>query len=99
MLFMRRDRHQTGCIYEAAGKFYVRYRRAEIVDGKPQRVQRSEFLCEKDSSKHRDANCKAVKTKRDEFMLRINGRTTRRGAVSVVDYWTGVYLPFAEKNL
>jgi integrase len=97
MLVMKRDRHQTGCIYEAAGKFYVRYRRVEILDGKPKRVQRSEWLADKDA-KHRDANCKAVKTKRDEFMLRINGRSTRRGAVSVVDYWTGVYLPFAKKN-
>jgi integrase len=93
----RRERHQTGSIYEAAGRFYVRYRAVELRDGQPTRVQRSEFLCDRDKTYY-SPDCRAVKTKRDEFMLRVNKQ--RPGAeISVVDFWTGVYLPFAEKNL
>jgi integrase len=93
----RRERHQTGSIYEAAGKFYVRYRAVELRDGQPTRVQRSEFLCDRDKTFY-SADCRAVKTKRDEYMLRVNNQ--RPGAeISIVDFWTGVYLPFAEKNL
>lgn len=92
------ERHQVGRIYEASNKFYVQYRRTEIIDGVKRRVQRSEFLCEKDA-KHKSVTDRAVKVKRDEFMLRVNAPTVRRGAVSVADYWTGEYLPFAEKNL
>jgi integrase len=95
---MKHDRHQTGYLYETADKFYVRYRRVEIVNGAPQRVQRSEFLCDKDK-RHRTATDRAVKIKRDEFMLRINLRSSSRHDVSVTEFWTGVYLPFAVKNL
>jgi integrase len=95
---MKRERHQVGRVYEASGKFYVQYRRTEIIDGTPKRVQRSELLCEKDAA-HKSVTSKAVLLKRDEFMLRVNAPTVKRGAMSVVDYWTGVYVPFAEKNL
>ena len=76
----------------------MQYRRTEIIDGAPKRVQRSEFLCEKDAA-HKSITSKAVLLKRDEFMLRVNAPTVKRGAMTVADYWTGVYLPFAEKNL
>lgn len=93
-----RERHQTGRVYEASGKFYVQYRRSELRRGIAKRVQVSEFLCKRDSI-HTSPDCKAVKTKRDAFMLKVNHATPDRTDLSVADFWTGVYLPFAEKNL
>jgi hypothetical protein len=94
----KRERHQAGRIYEASGKFYVQYRRTEIINGKPERVQRSEFLCDKDT-KYYNTDCKAVKLKRDEFMLKVNSGRANQSEFTIVDYWTGTYLPYAERNL
>src|ERR1700730_2790868 len=92
------NRHQIGRIYEASGKFYVQYRRSEIIDGVQQRVQRSEFRCSQDA-KHKAATDKSVKVKRDEFMLQINLQSSSMHDVPIVEFWTGVCLPFAQRNL
>ncbi len=94
----QRERHQTGSIYEASGKFYVRYRATKIIDGVPKRVQQSEPLCDKDV-KHYSADCKALKMLRDRFMLKINARQTGDQSTTVTAFWDGIYLPFAKKNL
>ena len=52
------------------GAFLVRYKAAEIVDGRPNRAQRSHRLCAK-GGKYHARDCKAVKLTRDEFMLMI----------------------------
>ena len=38
---------QKGTIYEASGKFYIRYRATEVVGGLPNRVQKSHHLADK----------------------------------------------------
>src|SRR6267143_7275046 len=92
----QRERHQTGSIYEASGKFYVRYRATKIIDGVPKRVQQSEPLCDKDV-KHYSADCKALKMLRDRFMLKINARQTGDQSTTVTAFWDGIYLPFAKR--
>jgi len=52
------------------GAFLVHYKATEIVDGGPNRAQRSDRLCAKGGKYHARA-CKAVKLTRDEFMLMI----------------------------
>jgi len=39
-------RHKRGYIYEAFGAFHVRYYVTEIVEGKPEKKQRSHKLCD-----------------------------------------------------
>jgi len=95
-------RIQRGYIYEASGCFYVRYWTEEIVDGRSQRVQRSERLCEK-SDKHYARNSKAVRLLRDDFMNKRNQEHARRAVnhaadMSVVDFWERVYLPYCESG-
>lgn len=95
----RRERHQTGHIYAASDSFYVRYWTTEITEGQPKRVQRSEWLCNKDAQ-HFSATSKPVKQKRDEVMAKINAaKPGANDGVTVPAFWAGVYLPFAEKNL
>ena len=96
-------RIQRGYIYEAAGAFFVRFYTTEIIDGKPQRVQRSHRLCDKDGKKYRSVTDKNVKLLRDEHMVTIN-RQHEQGRVSqpdmtVTEFWEQVYLPFAKENL
>jgi hypothetical protein len=62
---------QRGYVYEASRAFFVRYCVTEIVNGEPKRVQRWHRLCEK-GGKYYASDCKAVKLKRDEYMLTIN---------------------------
>lgn len=62
---------QRGYIYEASGCFYVRYWTTEIIEGRAQRVQRSEKLCEK-NDKYYARTAKAVKLLRDDFMHKLN---------------------------
>jgi integrase len=94
-------RIQRGYIYEASGCFYVRYWTTEIVDGRAERVQRSEKLCEK-SDKHYARNAKAVKLLRDDFMHKHNQESASNRAVNhavdmpVADFWEKVYLPHCE---
>jgi integrase len=95
-------RIQTGYIYESSGAFFVRYYRTEIVDGKPQRVQRSHRLCEK-SEKYYARNAKSVKLLRNEFMQPVNtqqasGRVTAKD-MTVSDFWEQRYLPYCEEIL
>jgi integrase len=95
----RRERHQTGHVYETSGAFYIRYRQTELVDGKPERKQVSERLCDKDTQ-HYSVSCKAVRRLRDHHMLKINGhQPTAQHSLTVTEFWLGTYLPFAEKNL
>jgi integrase len=85
-------RLQRGYVYEASGRFYIRYR----VDG----VQKSEPLCDK-TAKNYGVKAKSVQLLRDEFMLKVN--TGRDGETSesedIVSFFESTYLPFAEKNL
>jgi integrase len=88
------ERIQKGRIYEASGAFYVQYRVTEIVDGKARRVQRSKRLCEK-SHVYYSKNSKAVKLKRDEFMLTVNSKQASRGTPTrITDFWEQRYLPY-----
>ncbi len=96
----RRERHQTGSVIEIGNAFHVRYWVDGIKkDGTPGRVQRSERLCAKDAQ-HYSCECKAVRMLRDAVMLKVNARqSSAQHDMPVADFWTGVYLPFAEKNL
>jgi integrase len=92
-------RIQTGYIYESSGAFFVRYYVSEIVDGEPQRVQRSHRLCEK-SEKYYARNAKSVKLLRNEFMQTINvqqasGRTAAKDTL-ITDFWEQKYLPYCD---
>jgi integrase len=94
-------RIQRGYIYEASGCFYVRYWTTEIVDGRSQRVQRSEKLCEK-NDKYYARTSKAVKLLRDDFMHKQNQQQNSNRAVNraadmpVVEFWEKHYLPYCE---
>ena len=94
-------RLQRGHIYEASGAFYVRYYISKIVEGKKERVQRSERLCFKDH-KYYAPNAKSVKLLRDRFMLTINEQDPLRlnqQEITVADYWEQTYQPYINENL
>jgi hypothetical protein len=79
----------------------VRYWTEEIVDGRSQRVQRSQRLCEK-SDKYYGRNSKAVKLLRDDLMNKRNQEHERRAVnhaadMSVADFWKQSYLPYCEE--
>jgi len=100
MRLPRRPRYQTGTVYERSGVFYVRYYRTELIDGKPQRVQRSEFLCDRDD-KHYSKTCKAVRQKQEDFMRGVNAQTPRqaqRRDQLVTEFWEKTYLPWVESE-
>jgi hypothetical protein len=67
-------------------------------DGKPQRVQVSEFLCDRDKV-HYKSDCKAATLKATELMLKVNSQRRSTSDMSVVDFWSSTYLPNAEKEL
>jgi integrase len=92
-------RYQSGHVFEAHGAFHVRYYVTEIVDGKPQRVQRSERLCTKDN-KHHSVTCKPVKQLAAGVMERVNALAgvTSNADVSVTEFWETIYLPHVEKR-
>jgi len=96
----KRERHQAGSIVEIGNAFHVRYWCDGIKKtGEPGRVQRSERLCTKDAQ-HYSPTCKAVRMLRDEAMLKINARqSSAQHDTPISNFWQGVYLPFAEKNL
>jgi integrase len=92
-------RHQTGYIFESkSGAFHVRYYTTEIVDGQPQRVQKSHLLCRKDN-KHFSRTCKAVKLLRDDFMRTINVAQVSEADMLVSTFWEQRYLPFVTENM
>lgn len=94
-------RFQSGYIYEAFGAFHVRYYVTEIVDGRPQRVQRSHRLCSKDQ-KHHSRTCKPVRQKCEDFMREINEQVPgqiNEQDTTVAEFWEKTYLPFAKENL
>jgi integrase len=92
-------RYQRGHVFEQHGAFHVRYYVTEIVDGKPQRVQRSERLCSKDN-KHHSTKCKPVQQKAAGVMERVNANagTLPDADISVATFWETVYLPQIERN-
>src|SRR6266851_4023650 len=94
-------RHQRGYIYEASGAFHVRYYVTEIVEGKPEKKQRSHRLCDKDrSTGHGSPSAMAVRSLCEDFMRTINEREKTPQRVSqdlmVVDFWERVYLPYCQ---
>jgi integrase len=96
-------RHQRGYIYEASGAFHVRYYVTEIVEGKPEKKQRSHRLCAKDrSTGHGSPSAMAVRSLCEDFMRTINEREQTPEHVAqdllVVDFWERVYLPYCEKE-
>jgi integrase len=92
---MERIRLQKGHLFEKSGQFYIRY--YTIVGGV--RKQKAEPLCKRDD-KHHSKTCKPVRLLRDQFMLKVNaGHGDGQAGVTVRDFWTVTYLPFAEKNL
>lgn len=92
---MERLRMQKGHVFEKSGHFYIRY--YTKIAGV--RKQKAEPLCAKDD-KHHSKTCKPVKLLRDKFMLSVNSEVEKGGSsLTVSDFWTGTYLPFAEKNL
>jgi integrase len=86
-----RMRLQKGSIYEAAGKFYVRYRVTE----NGTRVQKSEFLCDRDAA-HPNEKHPSVKLLSDQVMLRVNSAKKPVNDMTVAEFWEQVYLPWAE---
>ena len=99
----RMARHQRGYIYEASGAFHVRYYVTEIVEGKPEKKQRSHRLCTKDrSTGHGSRSAMAVRSLCEDFMRTINEqeRNPQQPAqdLMVVTFWESVYLPYCEKQ-
>ena len=98
------SRHQRGYIYEAFNAFHVRYYATEIVDGKPERKQRSHRLCTKDrSTGHGSRSSIAVRTLCEEFLHKVNQNQNASQSLKqdmmVVAFWDAVYLPYCEKVL
>jgi integrase len=87
-----RMRLQKGSTYEAANKFYVRYR---VTKEDGTRTQQSEFLCDRDAA-HPSENHPAVRLLRDQVMLRVNSAKGPVQGMTVADFWEHVYLPWAE---
>jgi integrase len=105
-------RVQSGYVYQASGALYVRYWTSQIVDGKPQRVQRSERLCDTDgkhyltrvtdkkTGKRRLVPSSAVKLKLNDKMQTVNSQeVTRRPGqdMTVTAFWETRYLPYCEE--
>jgi integrase len=105
-------RVQSGYVYEASGALYVRYWTSEIVDGKSQRVQRSERLCDVDdkcylsrvtdrkTGKKRTVLSSALKLKLNEKMQSVNTQEVHRRPgqdMTVADFWQTRYLPYCEE--
>jgi integrase len=86
-------RLQKGSIYEAAGKFYVRYR-LKTENGA---VQKSEFLCDRDAA-HPTKKHPSVKLLCSAVMLRVNNAKKPTNDMTVSDFWEQVYLPWAESE-
>lgn len=90
------SRHQRGYIFEASGAFHVRF--YETVAG--ERKQKSHMLCRKDrNTGHGSESAKAVRQLCEDFMRTVNSETPTPSALSIVDFWDTIYLPFIESNL
>jgi|GEM_PF-1481707 len=105
-------RVQSGYVYQASGALYVRYWTSEIVDGKSQRVQRSERLCDADdkcyisrvtdrkTGKKRTVLSSALKLKLNDKMQKVNSQEVHRRPgqdMTVADFWETRYLPYLEE--
>jgi integrase len=92
-------RIQRGYVYEACGKFYIRYFETVTENGQERRVHKSSYLCDKDEKRYR-RDAQAVRAAAEKFMAGINGRITQaQQRQSIVDFWDRTYLPFMEENL
>jgi integrase len=92
-------RHQRGYIYEASKSFYVRYYTGQMKpSGKPE--MKSHQLCPK-TPKFYSRKCREVQMLADEFMATINAEagTVQAEDVTVTEFWTKTYEPFATENL
>jgi integrase len=95
------ERHQRGYIYEAHNAFHVRYYVNEIVNGVPERVQRSKRLCDKNrNTGHGSPSAKAVQILAEDHMRGINTAVApTRADMPVTEFWEKIYLPHCEKVL
>jgi integrase len=93
-------RYQRGYIYEAFGAFHVRYRLEQIVDGRPNKKQRSHRLCTKDRQ-HPSPTSKSVRRLCDEFMSTINNQVPNqpKEEITIAGFWEHTYWPFVQENL
>lgn len=90
------SRHQRGYIFEANGAFHVRY--YGTVAG--ERKQLSHRLCTKDrATGHGAPSARAVRELCEEFMRSVNNEQPTVKALTVVEFWDTIYLPFIEVNL
>src|ERR1051326_1872961 len=92
-------RYQRGHVFEQHGAFHVRYYTTELINGQPQRLQRSERLCSKDN-RHHSAKCKPVQQLAAKVMERVNSGagTPREADIEIIHFWRTVYLPHLERN-
>jgi hypothetical protein len=90
-------RYQSGHVLEAHGAFHVRYFAIEIVDGKPQRVQRSKRLSTKDNQ-HHSLTCKAVKQLAATEMESQQRERSDAAGRCHCDFWGTIYLPHGARS-
>jgi integrase len=92
-------RHQRGYIYEASKSFYVRYYTGRLKPNKKPEMA-SHQLCPK-TAKFYSRKCREVQMLADEFMQTINVNAGKVPAedMTVADFWTKTYEPFARENL
>jgi integrase len=88
-----RDSMQRGCVYEASGKFYLKYR----ADIGANRKRVSVYLCDKDAA-HPTKRCVAVQKLALERMLKLAEARPKNAAVTVAQFWNDVYLPFLKAD-
>jgi integrase len=89
--------HQDGQIIERSGAFFVRYY-TNTAEGRKRIATR---LCGKDA-KHRSPTAASVKQLADQHMLKVNaeaGLQTPKSELTVVEFWTREYLPWAKEKL
>jgi integrase len=99
----KRAAYGSGSIFEASGGFYIRYRTNALVNGQPQRVQKTARLCDKDPDKYYAKDAKAVRLLRKQFLSTIEDAPQTNGSspkdMKIADYWDQVYLPFLESSV
>src|SRR5512142_1541645 len=111
---MTRHRHQQGHIYETENGFYVRYwasedgrrvQRSHFLAPKSPEYYitthrgKSDRRTDEGKRANRHTPCPALKAKRDQFMLTVNtGQTSHNPDMKITDFWTNVYLPYAENK-
>lgn len=78
-------RIQKGCVYEASRTFFVRYYAEEIVDGEPQRVQRSAVLCAGPDGNYDKNGAPCKRGPEDTYYIKkVRGKKTLSPALKLV---------------